>query len=153
MHCLFLLTKLIFHVFELLFQYVLSNLYVIAKYFSLRATTLQSFTINHNNNTLLPPPSASNIAYSNMSHVVISSYFSSSQSIFSPSREGTLYVQMVKSFQEPDILSTPYFFSTTAAPVAEHFRAAGDYKISSGVIISRTELNLEIHAFEKKKTI
>ena len=50
MHCLFLLTKLIFHVFELLFQYVLSILYVIAKYFSLRATTLQSFTINHNNN-------------------------------------------------------------------------------------------------------
>ena len=50
MHCLFLLTRLIFHVFELLFQYVLSILYVIAKYFSLRATTLQSFTINHNNN-------------------------------------------------------------------------------------------------------
>ena len=46
-HCLFLLTRLIFHVFELLFQYVLSILYVIAKYFSLRATTLQSFTINH----------------------------------------------------------------------------------------------------------
>ena len=57
---------------------------------------------------------------------------------------------MVKSFQEPDIVSTPYFFSTTAAPVAEHFRAAGDYKISSGVIISRTKLNLEIHAFEEK---
>ena len=50
MHCLFLLTQLIFHVFELLFQYVLSILYVIANYFSLRATTLQSFTINHNNN-------------------------------------------------------------------------------------------------------